>query len=108
MENISENRQELRKPVVEIATKEFHSKGVKSVTMDDVAHLLAMSKRTLYQLFNDKEDLLMACMETNVRREEEYVAELLKRTDNVLEILMHIFRQKIQEIGSISQPSCLI
>ncbi len=102
MENISENRQELRKQVVEIATKEFYSKGVKSVTMDDVAHLLAMSKRTLYQLFNDKEDLLMACMETNVRREEEYVAELLKRTDNVLEILMHIFRQKIQEIGSFS------
>lgn len=32
--------------------------GVKSVRMDDVAHSLGMSKRTLYEMFGDKEELL--------------------------------------------------
>ncbi len=102
MEELSENRQGLRRRVIEVAAKEFKTKGVKSVTMDEVAYLLAMSKRTLYQLFRDKEELLLACMEVNVEREEKYVKELMEKTDNVLEILLHIFRLKMQEIGSFS------
>ena len=34
------------------------SLGVKSVRMDDVAGELGMSKRTLYEMFGDKEELL--------------------------------------------------
>ncbi len=102
MGKTTDNHQELRKHVIDVTIKEFRKKGIKSVTMDDVAHLLAMSKRTLYQLFSDKEDLLMACMMESFRREEEAVAEFLKTTDNVLEILLHIFQLKIQETGSFS------
>ena len=32
--------------------------GVRSIRMDDVASSLGMSKRTLYEMFGDKEDLL--------------------------------------------------
>lgn len=32
--------------------------GIKSVTMDDVAHEFGISKKTLYQYFNDKADLV--------------------------------------------------
>ena len=36
----------------------YHRYGVKSVTMDDVALDLGISKKTLYQFFNDKETLV--------------------------------------------------
>lgn len=39
--------------------KQFLSKGVKAVKMDDIAMSLSISKRTLYEIFADKEDLLM-------------------------------------------------
>ncbi|EJW89893.1 transcriptional regulator, TetR family [gut metagenome] len=48
--------------VISVAMKAFYKKGVKSVTMDEIAHELTMSKRTLYQLFVDKEALLLACI----------------------------------------------
>ena len=32
--------------------------GVKSLRVDDLAHDLAVSKRTLYEMFGDKEELL--------------------------------------------------
>ena len=40
----------------------FATKGIKGVTMDDIAMGLGISKRTLYEMFEDKEELLIACM----------------------------------------------
>jgi len=46
------------------AARLFHRYGIKSVSMDDVARELSISKKTLYKLFNDKRDLIskvLAC-----------------------------------------------
>ncbi len=37
----------------------FRKYGVKSVSMDDIAHRLSISKKTLYTYFENKEDLLL-------------------------------------------------
>ena len=40
------------------AAKLFHRYGIKSVSMDDVARELSISKKTLYKLFKDKTELV--------------------------------------------------
>lgn len=45
--------------IVEEATKVFWKYGIKSVTMDDVARHLGISKKTLYQHVTDKNDLVV-------------------------------------------------
>jgi len=40
------------------ASKLFHRYGIKSVSMDDIARELSISKKTLYKLFKDKKDLV--------------------------------------------------
>ena len=45
------NNTEVRNNIIEVAVKAFHKDGIKVVTMDHIAHLLSMSKRTLYQVF---------------------------------------------------------
>ena len=37
----------------------FSQYGVKSVSMDDIAHKMGISKRTIYESFKDKEMLLV-------------------------------------------------
>jgi AcrR family transcriptional regulator len=39
----------------------FNKYGIRSVSMDDIAAQLGMSKKTLYQYFADKEELVDAC-----------------------------------------------
>ena len=39
----------------------FSEHGIKNVSMDDIAHNASISKRTLYELFEDKETLLTEC-----------------------------------------------
>lgn len=53
---------ELRERIVEQATMMFVEQGLKSVRMDDIASSMGISKRTLYEVFADKEQLLEECM----------------------------------------------
>lgn len=41
--------------------EQFNRFGIRSVSMDDIAAALGMSKKTLYQHFADKEELVGAC-----------------------------------------------
>lgn len=51
-----------RKKIVETALQMFNCRGVRGVTMDDIAAAMHMSKRTLYESFANKEELLTECM----------------------------------------------
>jgi AcrR family transcriptional regulator len=44
--------------IIEKSLELFQKYGIKSVTMDDLSMELGMSKKTLYQYFNDKNDLV--------------------------------------------------
>lgn len=94
-------REDVRHQVIEVATKAFHSRGIKNVTMDDIAHSLTMSKRTLYQLFSDKEDLLLACAQQRDAHEEARVEELMQKSNSVFDFLLATFAVKMHEIEHI-------
>lgn len=91
----------VRKQIIMVAAEMFHQQGIRSVTMDNIAHRLVMSKRTLYQVFADKESLLLACI---VQHEEEVIGQLeqvYNRTKNVLEFLLLVFSIKMKELDEI-------
>ena len=102
MEETSVNHAELRSHVIETATKAFHTNGIRSVTMDDIAHLLTMSKRTLYQLFHDKEELVLACVLSKSREDRDFIDRTSKSTDNVLEVILEAFAHKMEQVGNVN------
>lgn len=50
-----------REKIIERASQMFLKQGVKAVRMDDIALELRVSKRTLYEMFSDKEELMYLC-----------------------------------------------
>ena len=88
--------------VIDYATNEFFQKGVRQVTMDDIAKGLQMSKRTLYQLFADKEQLIIACIEVIAEREQQLAVSLIEEQRNVLEIILRIVEQRLKNLQYIS------
>lgn len=54
--------EETKEKVVETALEMFSSRGCRGVTMDDIAQTLHISKRTLYEIFANKEELLTECL----------------------------------------------
>lgn len=59
---------ELRNRILKAAMTEFLHKGVKSVKMDDIANTLAISKRTLYEIYSNKEELLLEAVRAYTSR----------------------------------------
>jgi AcrR family transcriptional regulator len=63
----------------------FLKAGIKSVTMDDIAKHLGMSKKTIYQFFKDKNELVTALVKKKLKEDEEEMVEYISRSANVIE-----------------------
>lgn len=79
-----------REIIVDNATKLFMSRGVKAITMDDIANECGISKRTLYEQFRDKSELLEAFIQSLCRNNNEQVKRIIDNSNNVLEVLLKI------------------
>ena len=91
-------RAELRERIIDTAVEAFTKHGIKSITMDEIAASLGISKRTLYEVFSDKETLLEACVLRRQEKEEQYLKEILAVASNVLEVILKLFQYSIRGI----------
>src|SRR6218665_3461504 len=73
--------------------------GLKSLTMDDVARELGVSKKTIYQYSENKADLIQKCMQFHIAREvcdldlvENKAANAIDETFLMIEYIMNHIR----------------
>ena len=78
--------------VVDHVSQMIKDLGVKSVRMDDVAAGLGMSKRTLYEMFGDKEELLFQSIMHLMRSRLHRITEQVTDCENMLEVLLKSVR----------------
>ena len=105
MAEINQYRKDLRDKIIAYAMKEFHQRGVKAVKMDEISHGLRVSKRTVYEIFGDKEELLLAGMKIEraeyKARVEQYA---LTHARNVIDVIGYIYRlqmERNQQVGVV-------
>ena len=96
-------RRELREKIIIAAGELFAKDGIRSVTMDDIAASFGISKRTLYELFSDKEALLIDCIRMEMELEEVYMREQAAQSYNVLEILLKRYQRSIERFHATSK-----
>lgn len=81
-----------REHIIEQAAQMFAELGVKSIRMDDIAQSLGVSKRTLYELFADKEELLYLCMDYLHREQIDLIERECGTHNDKMEALFIGFR----------------
>jgi AcrR family transcriptional regulator len=68
----------------------FMKYGVRSISMDDIARHLAVSKKTLYQHFADKDELVVLVLKSHLERNSKEVEVILETAGNSIEELARI------------------
>jgi AcrR family transcriptional regulator len=58
---------EVKERIQEKATELFRRYGIKSITMDEIAAQLGISKKTIYQYFADKDELVDAVIDQDLQ-----------------------------------------
>lgn len=81
------------KTIIEKAREMYYHYGIKSITMDDVARELGISKKTLYQFVKNKTDLVKKVVDFEIRKRAGEFKELDKSKLNAIEELFEVNRQ---------------
>ena len=58
--------------------------GIKSITMDEIATSLGISKKTIYQFFTDKDDLVFAVIELETTKNETDCVQFRDTAENAV------------------------
>jgi TetR/AcrR family transcriptional regulator, cholesterol catabolism regulator len=81
---------EVKLKILQGAGDLFMRYGFKSITMDDIAREMGISKKTLYQYFTDKQDLVNQAVENHLNSERDYCTTLVKNEKDPIAYLLAI------------------
>ncbi|WP_299289310.1 TetR/AcrR family transcriptional regulator [uncultured Mucilaginibacter sp.] len=81
----------------------FLQAGIKSVTMDDIAKHLGMSKKTIYHYFGDKNELVIALVKKKLRDDECQMQLIIQDSANVIDEMINMMKCS-EEIFSRINP----
>lgn len=98
----NEYRKEIKEKILQLATTMFFQHGIRKVKMDDIANHLKISKRTLYELYQNKEDLLYEVFVLNNQREIKKIEKFDQPGINVINIVIQVFKQHTEELSNIN------
>jgi AcrR family transcriptional regulator len=99
---IIENTERIKQQAHEL----FMQYGFRSVSMDDIANKLGMSKKTIYQFYADKEELISAVVSETIQQNQTgCIADRKIAANAVHEIFLAI--EMVMEMFSKMNPSLL-
>ena len=88
--------------IITEAAELFRVYGIKAVTMDTLAQHLGISKRTIYEKFKDKDELLMAVMNCMMLKQREKIDNLLETSPNVIVAVFRMIGVMREHVGAMN------
>lgn len=82
-----------KEQVMTTALDLFSQYGVKSVSMDDIARTIGISKRTIYEFFEDKETLLQEAIKFHNNNMRAILKELEKGPYTALDVFVLFYEE---------------
>lgn len=95
-------RASLRERIIEKAMQDFSKHGIRAVKMDTLAKELGISKRTMYEIFEDKETLLFEGIKVYGDRKQEYMRSYAEEGHDVIDIIMEAYHMKVEEVRAVN------
>jgi AcrR family transcriptional regulator len=90
--------QEKRNEIIRKVAALYFQYGVRSVTMDDVVREVGISKKTLYQYFRDKSELVEAVVNCNADDWNKKHDDAIEGSTNALEKMIRFYRFQMSMI----------
>jgi AcrR family transcriptional regulator len=76
-----------RQKIIEEGAMMFRTYGIRAVTMDMLASQLGISKRTIYEVFSDKDELLKGVLSWMMEKQHEIMTRIFTESGNVIEAI---------------------
>jgi AcrR family transcriptional regulator len=90
-----------KREIAERSAELFMKSGIKSVTMDDLARHLGMSKKTIYKYFKDKKELVRTIILGNIAEDKKLCLETEQTAENAIDQMILIAKFISVSFGSV-------
>jgi AcrR family transcriptional regulator len=93
---------ETKDKILKGAESLFMKYGVRSISMDDIARHLSVSKKTLYQHFADKEDIITMVSQAHMQRSQDEFNDIRANATNAIDELARMsvcLKKNMEEIN---------
>lgn len=96
---MSEQKENIIKKAVEL----FNQVGIRSCSMDDICRELGISKKTLYQYFATKDELVEAMLKRHAERAKECAEQDERSHVSALDVMLHVLAstQKMKDVRRV-------
>ena len=91
-----------RQKIIEEAATMFRTYGIRAMTMDMLAARMGISKRTIYEIFRDKDELLTGVLKWMTVKQREVVEKTLNESDDVIEAIFKIMDIMMKHFQNMS------
>ncbi len=88
--------------IIERATMVYMRNGIKSVTMDDLARELGISKKTIYKFFEDKNHLVRSIIKNKIEMEKVMCENCSFASINAIDEMIAVNKSVVENIGNIN------
>lgn len=97
---------EVKERILSKAADLFMRYGIRSITMDEIAAQLGISKKTIYQFFTDKDDMVSAVIDVEIKKNETDCISYQQKSENAVH---HIFvaLESLEEMLKYMNPLML-
>lgn len=102
MQKILIKGMELRNRIIEGAAQLFKVYGIRSVTMDLIAGNLGISKRTIYEVFADKDELLISVLQLMAEKQKTLVSHILEDSENAIHAIFRLLESSRDHFQDMS------
>ncbi|MBT8191002.1 MAG: TetR/AcrR family transcriptional regulator [Saprospiraceae bacterium] len=79
----------------------FYKYGIKSVSMDDLARMLGVSKKTIYTYIDNKKDLVRSVISQFIEEEKKAVEDIQQTSENAVDEMTSIARYVLKSLQSV-------
>ena len=90
---------DIKERIVEESCTLFKKYGIKAVTMDSLATHMGISKRTIYENFSDKDELVLTVMTWMSQQQIQKIYSLQENSESIIDLVFSI----IDQVGNMMQ-----
>lgn len=91
----------MKEKITHTATDLFLKLGVRSITMDDIAHELGISKKTIYEHFENKTELIKQCTISFVKTINKEIDSICSLNQNPIEEMFEIKNVVLEKLKKV-------
>lgn len=93
---------EIKEKILKGAEELFFKYGIKNITMDEVARHLGMSKKTLYQYFKDKDEMVHSLILDKIEEDKRIFGKTHKESENIVVEAFAIMKNIREIMGHVN------